>query len=660
MNKHTKQFFETWKTRDTFASFLLQQAMDHAKQHPTIGIVGEFSSGKTSLIETLLDIKLGGVSILEATKVPVYYVYGETMQIIGFDSTQSQKVHRIDPVHFEQTILDAAIQFDWLLITSPHPALKNYSLIDTPGANGETVYQLPYLDMSIVLWCSAFGEPLTESQLEELKRFGNKPMFYVATKSDAIDDEEWEEAEEVFEETIKDCQAVEGAIISAHDMRSDSKKYEEFMQQLEKWTGESTLPQVKQKLEVALAPYTVLQIEREVGQKVAALNASPSLFTARFRVLSNKLAGFKKSYDSFFERVSHDTFNVWTNQIEVKYIDATYQEVRSGFERLKRELSAVKVDIGLEQICQERIDKLNMLETTLVNFRQEDGASMLNDVFVSSIQQSLHFERQVAQTALHTKVIKKQLSKMEKEVDRVNQWIRNLLNAQAIKQAHTILSVDQTTDQLHVTSAINHQPQKVRDVTVEQYLATEKKIINMDSYGLSKLPLYLDELVQVGFTPSVYDQRDVAETRWKQGLIVLQELQLEKKNILMLNQKWSRDLKDKNRLAITLKKEVKSARKALLALLKKSDEEAFIDYSTEMHRFKEGASYILEEIDDYMDYVLLESKEFINASPYKTTIPEAPFYQLKFYSRSIYEAYPTAVKAGGAVSAFIFIISLFM
>ena len=659
MNKQTKQFFETWKTRDTFASFLLQQAMDHAKQHPAIGIVGEFSSGKTSLIETLLDIKLGGVSILEATKVPVYYVYGETMQIIGFDSTQSQKVHRIDPVHFEQTILDAAIQFDWLLITSPHPALKNFSLIDTPGANGETVYQLPYLDMSIVLWCSAFGEPLTESQLEELKRFGNKPMFYVATKSDAIDDEEWEEAEEVFEETIKDCQAVEGAIISAHDMRSDSKKYEEFMQQLGKWTGESTLPQVKQKLEVALAPYTALQIEREVEQKVTSLNANPSLFTARFRVLSNELAGFKKSYDSFFERVSHDTWDVWTNPVEVKFINATYQEVHSGFERLKRELSAVKVDTGLEQICQERIEKLNMLETTLVNFHQADGAYMLNDGFVSSIQQKIHFERQVAQTALHKKVIKKQLSKMEKEVDRVNQWIHNLLNAQAIEQASSILSINQT-DQLHVTSAIDHKPQKVRDVTVNQYLATEKQIIKMDSYTLSRLPDYLDELVQVGFTPSVYDQRDIAETRWKQGLIVLQELQLEKKNILMLNQKWSRDLKDKNRLAITLKKEVKNARKSLLALFKKSDDDAFIDYSTKMHRFKEDASLILEEIDDYMDYVLLESKEFVNASPYKTTIPEAPFYQLKFYSRSIYEAYPTAVKAGGAVSAFIFIISLFM
>lgn len=659
MNKQTKQFFETWKTRDTFASFLLQQAMNHAKQHPAIGIVGEFSSGKTSLIETLLDIKLGGVSILEATKAPVYYVYGETMQIIGFDSTQSQKVHRIDPVHFEQTILDAAIQFEWLLITSPHPALKNFSLIDTPGANGETVYQLPYLDMSIVLWCSAFGEPLTESQLEELKRFGNKPMFYVATKSDAIDDEEWEEAEEVFEETIKDCQAVEGAIISAHDMRSDSKKYEDFMQQLGKWTGESTLPQVKQKLEVALAPYTALQIEREVEQKVNSLNANPSLFTARFRVLSNELAGFKKSYDSFFERVSHDTWDVWTNPVEVKFIDATYQEVHSGFERLKRELSAVKVDTGLEQICQERIEKLNMLETTLVNFHQADGAYMLNDGFVSSIQQKIHFERQVAQTALHTKVIKKQLSKMEKEVDRVNQWIHNLLNAQAIEQASSILSINQT-DQLHVTSAIDHKPQKVRDVTVDQYLATEKQIIKMDSYTLSRLPDYLDELVQVGFTPSVYDQRDIAETRWKQGLIVLQELQLEKKNILMLNQKWSRDLKDKNRLAITLKKEVKNARKSLLALFKKSDDDAFIDYSTKMHRFKEDASLILEEIDDYMDYVLLESKEFVNASPYKTTIPEAPFYQLKFYSRSIYEAYPTAVKAGGAVSAFIFIISLFM
>ncbi|WP_404274929.1 dynamin family protein [Exiguobacterium undae] len=658
MNKHTKQFFETWKTKETFASFLLQQAMDHAKKHPAIGIVGEFSSGKTSLIEALLDVKLGGVSILEATKSPVYYVYGETMQIIGFDSAQKQKVHRIDPAHFEKTILDAAIQFDWMLITSPHPALKNFSLIDTPGANGETAYQLRYLDMSIVLWCSAFGEPLTESQLNELKRFGNKPMFCAATKSDAIDEEEWEEAEEVFEETIRDCQAVEGAIISAHDMRSDAQKHEAFIRQLEQWTEKSTLPQTEKKLEVALAPYTALQIEREVEQKIISLNANPSLFTARFRMLSSEVAAFKGSYDSFFERVSHDTLYVWKDQSELKSIDTTYQEVRSGFERLKKELSTVKVDTGLEQICQERINKLDMLETTLVNFHQSDGSYMLNDVFVSSIQQKIHFERQVAQTALHTKVIKKQLSKMEKEVDRVNQWIQNLLNGQAIKQAYTILSIDRT-DELQVTSTIDHSPQKVRDAAVEQYLATEKQIMELDTYTLSKLPAYLEELVQVGFTPSVYEQRDVAETRWKQSLIVLQELQLEKKNILMLNQRWSKELKDKNRLAISLKKEVKTARKSLLTIFKKTNEEMFIDYSTEMHRFKEEASLILEEIDDYMDYVLLESGEFVSPSLYKTTIPEAPFYQLKFYSRSIYEAYPTAVKAGGAVSALLFIISLF-
>ncbi|WP_161568895.1 dynamin family protein [Exiguobacterium sp. SL-9] len=167
-----------------------------ATEKPTMALLGEFSAGKTSLIEALLETKAGVVDILESTKCPVYFVYGDEARIYPF-SKQVPTIQSFDIASIS-LLTASAKEADWLLVTLPNENLKKVSLLDTPGSNASTTFDLGFIPCITYAWCMPYGDVLSETQMTTLNELGATHL--IATKADLIDEDEEEEVEELFSE----------------------------------------------------------------------------------------------------------------------------------------------------------------------------------------------------------------------------------------------------------------------------------------------------------------------------------------------------------------------------------------------------------------------------------------------------------------------------
>ena len=167
-----------------------------AIKRPTMALLGEFSAGKTSLIEALLETKAGVIDILESTKCPVYFVYGDEARIYPF-SKQVPSIQSFD-IESISLLTASAKEADWLLVTLPNKNLKKISLLDTPGSNASTTFDLDFIPCITYAWCMPYGDVLSETQMTTLNQIGATHL--IATKADLIDEDEEEEVEELFSE----------------------------------------------------------------------------------------------------------------------------------------------------------------------------------------------------------------------------------------------------------------------------------------------------------------------------------------------------------------------------------------------------------------------------------------------------------------------------
>jgi len=132
-------------------------------QKPTCALMGEYSAGKS----TLLNLLLGGEVLLTqvtATNMPVVWMtYGEKAQgqALGRDGTLEA---------FDIDALGDAAHKDKLLLRLEMPIeiLKRMDIIDTPGisdprlAQGALEFLGPYLDF--VIWCSAANQAWRQTE----------------------------------------------------------------------------------------------------------------------------------------------------------------------------------------------------------------------------------------------------------------------------------------------------------------------------------------------------------------------------------------------------------------------------------------------------------------------------------------------------------------
>lgn len=132
-------------------------------QRPTFALMGEFSAGKS----TLLNLLLGGDVLLTqvtATNMPVVWMtYAETPRVFALGRDGALEAFDIS------TLGDEAHKDKLLLrLEMPIDILKRIDIIDTPGisdprlAQGALEFLGPYLDF--VVWCSAANQAWRQTE----------------------------------------------------------------------------------------------------------------------------------------------------------------------------------------------------------------------------------------------------------------------------------------------------------------------------------------------------------------------------------------------------------------------------------------------------------------------------------------------------------------
>ena len=171
-----------------------------------IGFLGEFNSGKSSLINALLGRRILPVMERPTTKNIITIVPDRSVKSLKFYKKENGKILEIEPLDFQEIALGRKEGNAVVKVPPSEYIPEGFQIVDTPGiASLEktdieiTLGYLPELDAAVVCQDITFGT-FPKSVLDFLKRPEVKVMadkiVFTLTKADRIVSEEVEKAKE--------------------------------------------------------------------------------------------------------------------------------------------------------------------------------------------------------------------------------------------------------------------------------------------------------------------------------------------------------------------------------------------------------------------------------------------------------------------------------
>lgn len=187
----------------------------------TIAFVGEFSAGKTSIVNRILSqddptIPKLPVSAKATTAIPTYIAGGEAVSysfISGDDKRKMIKEETFKKV--SKDILDqvkgVSSLIKYFVMTYKNPNLDGLSILDTPGFNSNDKEDKDRT-IDVINECDALfwvfdinAGTVNRSSIEILKEKLNKPLYVVINKVDTKADSEVKKVEELISQTLVDA-----------------------------------------------------------------------------------------------------------------------------------------------------------------------------------------------------------------------------------------------------------------------------------------------------------------------------------------------------------------------------------------------------------------------------------------------------------------------
>ncbi len=181
-----------------------------------VAVLGQFKSGKSSLVNSLIGINLLPVGVVPVTAIVTRLRFGLQPRLIiqflngketstAIDELSQYVTEKLNPENIKQ-VAQAIVE---------HPALepfKNVSLVDTPGLgslyrhNSETTQQwLPFTGVAII--SISAERPLSEEDINLLKGIAQycPDMALIITKTDLFRKEELTEIRSYITSSLKDA-----------------------------------------------------------------------------------------------------------------------------------------------------------------------------------------------------------------------------------------------------------------------------------------------------------------------------------------------------------------------------------------------------------------------------------------------------------------------
>ncbi len=334
----------------TECSILLESVQ---KQQLVIPIVGNFSAGKSTLLNRFLEKSVLPTAITPETSLAAELHYSANERIEAFSNNDEKtESFELNEQSFK-AIKDNAAKYSYLKVYLNNEALKNSTplvFVDMPGfdspISSHTHAILEYLERGVhfVILTSVEEGNLTKRMVRELKNLleFDKGLSFILSKTNLRTPSQVEEVSHYIEEQIKDY-----LDLTTHLIRSDNNNN-------------------------ALL---------EVAGKIDAEKLFSSLYLKRLKSLNSRLQNSLKSVIESFDCSKEKALEeIKALDLGVKDIEKTYEKLRAN---LEEEYSNAAVGSVVKKVIEDVRDQKSYL-AALINKPNE-----LNSEIESIMQQSL-------------------------------------------------------------------------------------------------------------------------------------------------------------------------------------------------------------------------------------------------------------------------------
>ena len=222
-NLKGKQGFEAKKKYffDSFDQWASTKRKNWLDGKTTIAFVGEFSAGKTSIVNRILsqdkpNIPQLPVSTKATTAIPTYIAGGSTVSYSFISGDAKRKTILEDTFKkVSKDILDqikgVSSLIKYFVMTYKNPNLDGLSILDTPGFNSNDSEDRERT-IDVINECDALfwvfdvnAGTVNRSSLSIIKEKLNKPLYVVINKVDTKPESEVQKVENLIKKTLSDA-----------------------------------------------------------------------------------------------------------------------------------------------------------------------------------------------------------------------------------------------------------------------------------------------------------------------------------------------------------------------------------------------------------------------------------------------------------------------
>lgn len=184
-----------------------------SKRPLLITVMGEFKTGKSTFLNTLLGEEVLTADVTPATAVVTVISYGEQQSIMAhFENGNSREFNAADLADLtaegNNQKKNLRNKLRYVEVKLPIDILQQITLVDTPGLNVDNPLHIEatknfMYEADFVLWLFAYGKVASKTEETAIKELGErlKPLA-VVNRIDEMDEEE-ESLEEVLQDAVR-------------------------------------------------------------------------------------------------------------------------------------------------------------------------------------------------------------------------------------------------------------------------------------------------------------------------------------------------------------------------------------------------------------------------------------------------------------------------
>ena len=240
------------------------RAMEGVRQFQvTVPLVGRFSTGKSSLVNTLLGRKILAENTMPETSIPTEITYGEEdAAVLVKKDLDAGKVTETRPVSMDEVLHGNFSVSEWsaLRLTLHDDFLKTVPavrLVDMPGfgtsieLHNKAINEYLPESKAYILTFEARSSTVEEDTLEFLKelKFHEMPVYVLVTKSNAVSGEELKQCVENLKQQLAQNVGLKNVPIYCTNAKGKQVDVEGFKTVLEDLQRQSTSLREKEEVQ---------------------------------------------------------------------------------------------------------------------------------------------------------------------------------------------------------------------------------------------------------------------------------------------------------------------------------------------------------------------------------------------------------------------------